>query len=211
MTSISVCIGTYGSPEWRSLAATRAIPSAMNQTVAPHEILHKHADTLDVARNGAAAEATGEWLCFLDADDELDKGYIEAMTVAASREEGPALLQPATLGVDPLGGEDDHPVVIPAKSLLVGNFMVIGTVIRRDQFLRVGGFADLPVFEDWDLWIRAWIDGTRLVAVPDAIYRVHVNETGRNRMPIDVFHRVYTQIREKYRSSAPSRPTRRFA
>lgn len=199
--TISVCVGTFGSPYWRQLASTRAIASVQNQTTQPHEILHNHAETLQEARNGAAAQATGEWLCFLDADDELDEHYIAAMSVAANRK-GPALLQPATLGVYPGGRTDTEPTLIPPKPLLDGNFMVIGTLIRRDQFLDIGGFGTWPVFEDWDLWIRAWRAGAALIAAPRAIYRVHVNPEGRNSGDRDTQLRVYSQIRRLHLTGA---------
>jgi glycosyltransferase involved in cell wall biosynthesis len=202
MTTISVCIGTYGSPYWRQLAATRAIVSVQNQTTPAHEILHHHAESLQDARNGAAAAATGEWLCFCDADDELDERYLEAMTTVAADLDGPALIQPATLGVYDGGRTDAHPVMIPAKPLLDGNFMVIGTLIRRDQFERLGGFDDWPVYEDWDLWIRAWRDGAQLCASSAAIYRVHVNVTGRNSADRDTQLRVYGQIRRRHLTGA---------
>ena len=196
MTTISVCIGTYGSPKWAALAQ-RAIASARHQATPAHEVLHLHAHTLHEARNGAAQDATGEWLCFLDADDELDEHYIEAMTLAADHV-GPALLRPATLGIYPDGHTDDEPVVHPPKPLLRANFMIIGTLIRRDQFLRLGGFDDLPVFEDWELWIRAWRDGAALRAVPDAIYRVYVNTTGRNSVPQETWSKTYDEIRRRH-------------
>lgn len=192
--TIAVCIGTFGSVEWALRAERRAAPSAERQTVRPQQVIHYHGADLRAARNGAAGRAKTEWLCFLDADDELDPGYIEAMSMAAM-DAGDALLQPATLGVYPDGREDAHPVVIPGKPLLDGNFMVIGTLIRREQFDRLGGFGDWPIYEDWDLWIRAWRDGARLVAVPDAIYRVYVNSGGRNAGERSEQIRVYNQIR----------------
>ena len=196
--SISVIISTFGDTQvWLPLAQ-RAIASCARQTLAPEDVLYNHGDTLQEARNRGAAQARGEWLCFLDADDELDARYVEVMTNAVGRLDEPALLQPSTLGVVD-GREDQHPVLIPSKPLLDGNFMVIGTLVRRDQFLRVGGFHDYPLYEDWDLWIRCWLDGAQLVAVPSAIYRVHVREGSRNNQERKLQLDTYNRIREKHR------------
>lgn len=194
--TIAVCIGTYGTEQWSNLAHTRAIPSAQNQTSPAHDIIHWHAETLQEARNGAAERARSDWLCFLDADDELDAGYLAAMTEALPDRD--ALLQPATLGVHPDGHEDPYPALIPPKPLLEGNYMVIGTLIRRTQFERLGGFDDWPLYEDWDLWIRARTDGAALISVPDAIYRVHVNSGGRNSSPRPAQLDTYAAIRRRH-------------
>jgi GT2 family glycosyltransferase len=120
------------------------------------------------------------------------------MAAAVDGLEGDWLLQPATLGVYPDGREDTHPVLIPRKNLLDGNFMVISTLIRTEQFLRLGGFEDWPIYEDWDLWLRAWRDGAQFLAVPDAILRVHVNPASRNQSDRSTQVRVYHEIRNRH-------------
>lgn len=193
---ISVVVGTFGDPEWERLAE-QAVFSAWAQTQCPHEVIHIHGATLEEARNQGAERASGEWLVFLDADDELDPGYIRAMSPMATSEK--RLLQPATLGVYPDGREDDHPVMIPAKkSIFEGNWMVIGTAIRRDQFLALGGFASLPAWEDWHLWIRAILDGAKPIPVPEAIYRVMVRKNSRNDLPKPDVLPLYRRIRAEF-------------
>lgn len=199
---IAVCIGTFGSIErWSTLAHERAIASVRRQTLPAHSIHWCHHQSLQHARNGAAASVSAEWLCFLDADDELDDSYLEEMTATIERCRGPALIQPATLGVHPDGREDPAPVVIPQRPLLDGNYMVIGTLVHREQFERLQGFNDLPIYEDWDLFIRAWLDGADLLCNPNAIYRVHVNDAGRNNACRDQQVAVYNKIRNQYLGS----------
>ena len=52
-----------------------------------HEVLIHHDPDGDVGsfRNDNAAQATGDWLCFLDADDELGANYIRGMAWALKR------------------------------------------------------------------------------------------------------------------------------
>jgi glycosyltransferase involved in cell wall biosynthesis len=205
---ISVCIGTYGNEYWKNLAEERAIPSVERQTLPPADRQAVHGATLQEARNHAATQAKGEWLCFLDADDELDPHYLEAMTRAIEQDGPPTrLLQPSTLGVYSAGCTDREPVVHPPKDLHIQNFLIIATVVRRDQFLRVGGFADLISHEDWDLWVRCWLDGAVVQPVPEAIYRVHVRSNGRNSAGTAPHIKVITEIREKYRGRFPEPST----
>jgi GT2 family glycosyltransferase len=199
IADIAVCIGTYGDHQrWSQMVQSRALPSVERQTMAPADIVWVHAPTLREARNNAAEDTDAEWLCFLDADDELDPRYIEVMSHVSTHLDGDWLLQPATRGVYPDGREDPQSVVIPARPLLEGNYMVIGTLVRASQFQRLGGFANWPYAEDWDLWIRCWRDGAKMRAVPDAIYRVLVNGTGRNSCDRALQIRTYNAIRDQY-------------
>lgn len=190
--TVSVIIPTFGENQQYRLLALVAAASAANQTVPPVEVIRIHENTLQEARNNGAEQAKGEWLIFLDADDELDSHYIEAMCQA----EGD-IRRPATLGVVD-GIEDKEPVMIPRKDLLVTNFIVIGAMHRREDFLAVGGFNDYPCLEDWDLWLRMVANGAEVVDVPDAIYRVHVTPDSRN-SDVGVHAKVYSKIRKQYR------------
>lgn len=202
MSSISVIIGTYGEPCWPELALERAVPTVTGQIHGPVSTHLIHGATLAEARNQGADAAKGEWLCFLDADDELDQYYLAAMANRIQHlPEGKWLLQPASLGVVD-GVEDPFPTVIPRRALIDANYLIIGTLVRRDQFLAVGGFDDWPYAEDWDLWLRCWIDGAESIEVPDAIYRVHVNTAGRNNCNRAQQVQVYNQIRNRHTAAA---------
>lgn len=207
MTSISVIVSTYGDvAEWAGLTWRRALPSITGQTYPAETVHYNHGATLAESRNIGAQQARGEWLCFLDADDELDPMYLEHMAARAVRlpDEGSWLLQPATLGVTN-GVEDPFPVVIPRRRLIDANYLVIGTLVRREQFLRVGGFREWAAYEDWDLFLRCWLDGAESVEVPDAIYRVHVRSGSRNNGERPDQVRLYNQIRDQYVAAARGR------
>ena len=84
----TVIVATHGDPKWITLARERAIPSAEKQGVA---VLHYHGESLSEARNFAASQVDTEWLCFLDADDELAPGYFEAMDKATGDLRAPSV------------------------------------------------------------------------------------------------------------------------
>ncbi len=181
----TICIATYGEYRWHELAQERALPSAEVQGC---EVLiaHDSNGTRHEARNGLAERATGDYLCFLDADDILLPGYVEAMQRVyerESRDDGtPLLLAPAVSYSAP-----EHTRLAPAKllpkrmkDLRDGNCLVLGTLVPTDLFLRIGGFHDWNArtgneFDDWDLWIRCLMAGAEVVDVPDATY-VHMAE-----------------------------------
>lgn len=169
----------------------RAVLSVMRQTVQPDELVVSVGSTLQEARNRPGLRASTDWLCFLDADDELDPSYIEHMLAG----EGD-IRQPSTLGVVD-GVEDDYPVLIPERHLAESNYIVIGAFVRAELFRSVGGFDDFAAFEDWDLWRRCWAAGAAIRAVPEAVYRVHVRPQSRNSMAGPGATAAYQAIRRR--------------
>jgi len=191
MESVAVIIATFGNGELWAALSERAEASVVNQEHPPTEIFRIHGPDLCTARNMGADLSTTDWLIFLDADDELDPYYIEKMLEGSGD-----IRQPSTLGIVN-DVEDDYPVLIPPKAnLLQGNHLVIGSMIRSELFEIVGGFRDLPVLEDWDLWIRCWLAGAVIRPCPEAVYRVHVNPSSRNQ-GVD-HNRIYKKLQNEY-------------
>jgi glycosyltransferase involved in cell wall biosynthesis len=198
--SIAVVCGTFGDRSWVELAETRALPSAAAQTVAPVDVVHVHGPTLAAARNDAIGLTNAEWVIVVDADDQLDAGYVEAMGRAATPS---GLHQPATVGVYEDGSEDRDPILIsPKRSLIEGNWMVIGTMFERERMLRVGGYRELACLEDWDALLRLWLDGATFVQVPDAVYRVHVRSGSSRNGDARQHAKTFRAIRDRYRTRA---------
>ena len=167
---VTICISTFGDESWKTLAMTRALPSALDQA---SEIVHTHAETLYEARNRGADKATGERLIFLDADDELAPGYVDAILAASGDLRAPAV-----------SWVTDHSATSPRtladRNIETMNPCVIGTAIRRELFLDLGGFRDWPAYEDWCLYLRATRSGAVIEHVPDAVYRAWVTPHSRN-------------------------------
>lgn len=224
--NVSVIVATFGDQSWVDLADERALPSVDAQTFPAHEVIALHGPSLHATRNQAALDATGDWLCFLDADDELEPGYLEAMAmqepeprerlatpdeVDAGYELGiafdpaAALLIPAVRYLDRLGrpkGDAAIPNIVPLRSMIEINRAVIGTLVPRDLFLDVGGFGDEPIYEDWSLWLRCVREGAELVHVPGAVYRAWTRPRGRNRGTDASF--TYWSIRAQHEGSCPA-------
>ena len=129
MDTVAVIISTFGSKDWIHLANSRAKPSAVRQN--PTELIMSHHDSsLSEARNLGAAQASTSHLIFLDADDELEDGYVQAMLSA--RED---LRYPSVRYVSE--GEPEPPIEeIPSRNLITGNHIVIGAMMQRKDFSR---------------------------------------------------------------------------
>ena len=143
------------------------------------------------ARNTGAAQASGEWLAFLDADDLWEPEKLSRQLAAA----GPDIHMiysdrfnigsvegwPAIQGSVQPPYEGD--VFVPL--LRTGNVITTSTVLMRTAvFKELGGFCEDPAVlpaEDWDLWIRfAEQHGVRVCREPLVSYRLHPDGVSRN-------------------------------
>lgn len=178
MTFFSIILGTYGDEWWKDEAEKLAIDT-INSQGEDCEVVRYHGETLAEARNHAARDANGDFLIFLDTGDALDPGYVTAMRAAKGD-----IRRPAVRGFTRDGFIEDAPVLTPPpKSLFDRNYIVIGAAVRREMFFQVDGFSELPVLEDWDLWLKivSFCDA-RVEDVPDAVYLIN-DSHDRNKHP----------------------------
>jgi glycosyltransferase involved in cell wall biosynthesis len=211
--NVAIVIATCGDEEWADLAWSRAYPSARGQAgiLDAAQVVIEHYPRLDVAqaRNAAARHSDRDWLCFLDADDELEADYLYHMDLARgwmgqNDDEPPPedwdpapLLVPAVRYVQHTAGELMRRMIARAPAAIPNqgrwpevSECVVGTLVKADLFWRLGGFRSrtwdgtpLSIYEDYDLFLRAHDHGSRLVHVPQAVYRAHVRRGGRNAGP----------------------------
>lgn len=181
---VTVCVATYGDQSWMHLASKRAVPSAKALGV---PVVRAHRASLHAARNTALAAVKTEWVVFLDADDELEPGYFDAMATGSADLRAPAvryLWKPRDVARAPqVPRVAGHKHDCTAECLPDGNWLVVGSMVRTDLVREVGGWEPWPVYEDWALWLRCWLAGASIEAIPAAVYRAHARPDSRNRGP----------------------------
>lgn len=184
---VTVLVATYGDPSWHRLALDRAVPSALKQT---ENVIHIHGGTLAGARNEALEKADTEFVIHLDADDRLAPGYIEAMAKGSADLRTPAVSyvpedpKKPTTRPQLLRVWNHHHECQP-ECLTDGNWLVIGTAVRREVLLSVGGWEEWEWSEDWAAWLRCyWQAEATVEAIPEAVYLAHRRRNSRNRVPV---------------------------
>lgn len=202
---VSILVCTFGDDAWRA-HGQRVKLACSEQTYPAHEVvaLHERDSTLAEVRNAAALNATGDWLCFVDADDLLETNYLEQMRAGWDtwkwQGSGPPLLVPAVRYFKKDRMQDAPQIPAWGRPIEEINCAVIGTLVSRQMFLDVGGFREWPMYEDWDLWLRCIQAGAELFPVPGAVYLAYISE-GRNTNSDDVATTTYWAIRREHEAA----------
>ena len=157
-------------------------------------VVHGANAGLATARNRAAAVAHGTFLGLLDADDVWLPGRIRGVLDLATRR--PELdiittdahvvrngVRDARTYYEERGWPDGDQV----DAILRNNFIFGAGAIRRSAFERVGGYrAGRRFAEDWDLWLRLLLSGSRAGLVAEPLYEYRRREGSLTRQQVDL-------------------------
>jgi hypothetical protein len=176
--SVSVVIAAHNAAD----TVGGALSSALAQTVAPLEVVliddGSSDNTADIAgilgdpirvirqsqrgpsaaRNAGIAAARGQWVAFLDADDQWHPSKLECQLAALESRPGTVLVASdwsRDLPRGPLPAVVSQSIVTTRNLLVLNRFQTSTVLAERDAVRRAGGFdSRLDGAEDWDLWLR---------------------------------------------------------
>lgn len=126
---------------------------------------------LPAARNAGLAVAGGEFICCLDADDTLDRTYLECCIAALESDHslGFAYSHARLFGDEDGLWRTQHFDLHAARRH--NNVAVVG-VFRRDDASALGGYDATMTkgFEDWEFWLRLASAGRRGFCIPAPLF-----------------------------------------
>ena len=228
-STVSLIIANYN---YGSFAA-EAIESALAQSIHPDEILfmddcstdnsmdiaQRYKDRIRIVRNEenlgiignfnkAVSLTTGDYICFLDADNRFRSDYVQRCRLALDRHPKAAIAYTNTVlfgpraeliasqvGAKPVPNVDDmylweFPEFDRAHldKLKTANFMHGSSMYRRKAFEQVGGYGESEGHEDHDLFVRMVTAGWDAVLVPEFVleYRHHSGEQTGSRVSTEM-------------------------
>ncbi|HCE66588.1 MAG: hypothetical protein A2X82_05865 [Geobacteraceae bacterium GWC2_55_20] len=225
MESVSVVIPTYN----RANLLPRAVMSVLNQTYPIHEIIVVDDGSFDdtetvvlqfqkkypnikykrilnsgaqAARNEGIRQATGEWIAFLDSDDEFLEFKIEKQLELGLSKKVPVVhcecyivrgdQNPVLFGTPPLSG-NIYQDILRSPSITFPSLLVKKSALESIELLD----ELVPSFQEWDTIIRLAKDHEfGYVSEPLYVYHCHDGETISKDMKRHV--RGYVYIVEKH-------------
>lgn len=180
-----------------------------NDVLAPYQkniriIFQKNAGSA-AARNRGIAEANGELIVFLDADDLLLPDKLHAQATRLVADEALGMVHSGWLLIDESGkqiGEKtpwrEAPTLDVESWLRVKPIKLGAIMVRRSWLQKVGGFDPaLRQSQDSDLLLRLALEGCRAVwyKAPTLAYRVYRDSTIRRNAPAQF--RYLLKVHEK--------------
>ncbi|MHC1697484.1 MAG: glycosyltransferase family 2 protein [Geobacteraceae bacterium] len=144
-------------------------------------VLQTRNQGLATARNSGIAEARGEFILPLDADDKIGAGYLE---------QGVALLEhQPKVGIvycrgELFGGRTGEIAAPPFSRLgmLASNLIFCSALFRKADWQRVGGYNPDMIHgcEDWDFWLSLLEQGLSVARLPEVFFYYRVRESSMN-------------------------------
>jgi len=137
------------------------------------------------ARNTGIENSSGEYLVFLDSDDLILPEKLKKQVEFLQLHRDFDLCYSKSINFIENNVEHTFPADFPIfegdvlENLWFGNFMHVNSVmVRRGKVNAVGNFnPDYRELEDWDLWLRMALSGSKFAHLPEALSMVRVRKT----------------------------------
>lgn len=131
------------------------------------------------ARNAALAQATGDWIIPLDADDRLTPDALYEFALAISANPDATLIVPQVhrkgAGVDVIRRHEWKGY----DALKKQNFLPNTCCYRLLDAEAINGYRDGTMYEDWEFWIRLLNADSKVVNIPKVLVEYTVREDSR--------------------------------
>jgi glycosyltransferase involved in cell wall biosynthesis len=171
---IDVTVITPTLPERATLLEQLA--DALARQTVPHAwLVRADNDNLGPARirNELAAQADTTWLAFVDDDDLVYDNHLAALLENSNE----ADVVYSLCDVEGREWQPDHDCTHSA--LESHNTIPVTSMVRKDAFMRVGGFPLGVRDEDWALWRAMRHDNARIVCVHETTWLYRFHDVGR--------------------------------
>lgn len=164
------------------------------------------------ARNTGIKAAKGEYIAFLDDDDEWFPTKLEEQLVVMESDANIGLVYTGThsIFVDDGLAFDSKPIEHGDLSRRILMYNMVGsttTVMVRRSVLEESGLFDesLAAIQDYDLWVRiCQIAKVGVVSKP-LVHYYNYNSTGQISANVEKYEKAYQQVNEKYKDLLESK------
>lgn len=159
---------------------------------------------LPSARNEGIAQAIGEFILPLDADDLIHKNYLQEALHTFNNNKNLSLVYCKAQKFGTESGlwelkEYDY------KNLLICNSIFCSAIYRKTDWCRIGGYDETfkEGFEDWDFWIRLLNSKSLVYQIPEILFFYRIKELSmyKNMKVVDIESakwKIFQKNQDKY-------------
>lgn len=155
------------------------------------------------ARNKGIANAKGEFILPLDADDKIAPEYLKLAIRQFENCPMTKLVYCEAMTFSSGGAAQKWD--LPSynyENLLWSNSIFVSAIFRKRDFVDCGGFDEaLPGLEDWDFWLSFLKKEDIVYRIPMPLFYYRQNLNGRNHRAneIEIVKKTYENIVEKHK------------
>jgi glycosyltransferase involved in cell wall biosynthesis len=159
-------------------------------------VINQSNQGLAAARNAGAREAQGEYLCFIDADDAIEPGYLGRCQQVLSQYDNVGFVYS---WVQWFESTDEVWPAWQAELPYLGahNMLAAFAVVRRQVFLDHGYNQSAVEYslEDWEGWLAIYEAGWLGVCIPEPLVRYRIRSGSMMRsFKVEQTHHLYRVI-----------------
>lgn len=166
-------------------------------------VIHLNNSGPATARNKGIEVASGKYILPLDADDKIDKTYIEKAVkiIESDTDIGVVYCQAE------LFGKKKGKWLLPNYSfdkMIIDNIVFVTALFRKDDWVKVGGYCEdfEHGVEDYDFWLSILELGKKIVQIPEILffYRIkRISRTSKFNSRIENLQNTYDLIYIRHR------------
>jgi glycosyltransferase involved in cell wall biosynthesis len=159
-------------------------------------VLQTRNQGLATARNSGIAEAQGEFILPLDADDKIGPGYLEKAVEELAKNPETGIVY----CYGELFGDRQGRIQAPefsVRKMLFSNLIFAAAFFRKKDWETVGGYNPNMSYgcEDWDFWLSLVEQGLTATRLPEVFFYYRVRESSMNQnmdrhKRLDMFRRI---------------------
>jgi len=128
------------------------------------------------ARNAGFEASNGHYIYFFDSDDEVTPDFFEKASRYFDYDDGDDLIAGVTRMVFADGRtkvRKHYRTASVRDQILTGMLATQGMIFRREFLQKIGGWNDLPMWNDWELGVRALLAKPRMHWLRGAFHRIY--------------------------------------